>query len=84
MGRRQKFHGDADRFDVLADLVSEIYGRSITYICDVAGGQGMLSRILNKKYNYQCEVVDPRGFTIKGVSSKAAYFSSEVQNITIS
>ena len=62
----------------MADLVSEIYGRSITpYICDVAGGQGMLSRILSKKYNYQCEVVDPRGHTIKGVSSKAAYFSSE-------
>lgn len=76
MGKRQKFHGDEARFEVLADLVYELYGRNITYICDVAGGQGMLSRILNKKYNYQCEVIDPRGHVLKGVSSKAEYFDS--------
>jgi hypothetical protein len=49
---------------------------------DVAGGRGMLSRILCKKYNYEAEVVDPRGWTLKGVSgcpaeldpSEADYF----------
>jgi hypothetical protein len=31
----------------------------------------MLCRILRKKYNYECEVVDPRGWTLKGVPSQA-------------
>ena len=75
-GRRQRFHGDEQRFEVLADLVFETHGRNIRYICDVAGGQGMLSRILSRKYNYDCEVVDPRGHTLKGVANRAAYFSS--------
>jgi hypothetical protein len=30
----------------------------------------MLCRVLRKKYNYECEVVDPRGWTLKGVPSK--------------
>jgi hypothetical protein len=40
----------------------------------VAGGQGMLSRILRKKYNYDCEVVDPRGWTLKGVPGREVEF----------
>lgn len=42
----------------------------------------MLCRILRKKYNYHCEVIDPRGSTLRGVphrseeldSSLAAYY----------
>ena len=70
MGRKQhRFHGDANRFEVVAAFIYERYGRSIQYIADVAGGRGMLSRILQKKYNYDCEVVDPRGWTLKGVDN---------------
>ena len=47
------------------------------YIADVAGGQGMLSRILRKKYNYDCEVVDPRGYVLKGVPNRAEEFDAE-------
>jgi hypothetical protein len=32
----------------------------------------MLCRVLRKKYNYECEVVDPRGWTLKGVPGRAA------------
>lgn len=31
----------------------------------------MLCRLLRKKYNYECEVVDPRGWTLKGVPGRA-------------
>jgi hypothetical protein len=71
MGRKQyRFHGDVNRFEVVAAFIYERYGRSVRYIADVAGGRGMLSRILKKKYNYECEVVDPRGWTLKGVENR--------------
>ena len=71
---RHRFHGDATRFDVLASFIYDRYGSSIEYIADVAGGQGMLARILNKKYNYTCEVVDPRGWVLKGVPNRKQEF----------
>jgi len=73
MGRRcrHRFHGDLRRFEVVAEFIYDRYGRSVRYIADVAGGQGMLCRILRKKYNYDCEVVDPRGWTLKGVPGRA-------------
>jgi hypothetical protein len=69
---RHRFHGDPARFEVLASYISERYSRDIRYIADVAGGQGMLARILSKRYNYDCEVVDPRGWVLKGVKNRAA------------
>ena len=71
---RHRFHGDSSRFEVVAEFVYNRYGRDIQYIADVAGGQGMLCRLLRKKYNYACEVVDPRGWTLKGVPSQVADF----------
>jgi hypothetical protein len=71
---RHRFHGDADRFDVLADYVAARYGNEIEYIADVAGGRGMLARILNKKYNYTCEVIDPRGWRLTGVDGREKEF----------
>lgn len=65
-----KFHGDPIRFEVVADFVAETFGKKIDYIADVAGGRGMLTRILRKKYNYNAEVVDPRGFTLVGVPNR--------------
>lgn len=73
-----QFHGAAERFDALADFIFETYGRKIKYVADVAGGQGMLTRILRKKYNYEAEVVDPRGFTLKGVPSNPREFSADI------
>jgi hypothetical protein len=76
MPRQQhRFHGDPRRFDVLADFVEALYGNGITYIADVAGGRGMLSRVLRKRYNYEAEVVDPRGWTLKGIPSRQVEFS---------
>lgn len=71
---RHRFYGDADRFEVLADYIAERYWGRIHYIADVAGGQGMLARILTKKYHFTCEVIDPRGWVLKGVQNRAAEF----------
>jgi hypothetical protein len=72
--QRHRFHGDVSRFQVVAEFVYNKYGRNIQYIADVAGGQGMLCRILRKKFNYDCEVVDPRGWTLKGVPGHSDEF----------
>jgi hypothetical protein len=79
VGRQQhRFHGAEARFYELEDFVYERYGSNISYIADVAGGQGMLSRVLMKKYNYESEVVDPRGNPLKGVSNRAVEFTSDL------
>jgi hypothetical protein len=70
-GQRHRFHGDPERFEVVAAFIHDRYGASVRYIADVAGGRGMLCRILRKRYNYECEVVDPRGWTLKGVPGRA-------------
>jgi hypothetical protein len=77
VGRKNqhRFHGDPARFEVVADFVYERFGRNIQYVADVAGGQGMLARLLNKKYHYECEVVDPRGWALKGVPCRATEFA---------
>ena len=77
MGRKNqhRFHGSSDRFDEVAEFIYDLFGNSISYIADVAGGQGMLTRILNKKYQYYSEVVDPRGWVLKGVSNREEEFS---------
>lgn len=75
MGRQQhRLHGDPQRFDVLADFVAERFGNSVKTVADVAGGQGVLARALRKRANYHCEVVDPRGWTIKGVRARREEF----------
>jgi hypothetical protein len=67
---RHRFHGDPARFEVVAELIADRYWNRIKYIADVAGGQGMLARILSKQYNYECEVIDPRGWVLKGVRNQ--------------
>ena len=78
MGRRgrHRFHGDPRRFEVVAQFIYDRYGGSIQYIADIAGGRGMLCRILRKKYNYDCEVIDPRGWTLRGVPSRTMELES--------
>ena len=36
------------------------------------------ARILRKRYNYECEVIDPRGWTLNGVPARQEYFDSEM------
>ena len=79
MGRQQiKCRGDERRFEVLAEYIYSHFGRDVKYIADVAGGQGLLSRILNKKYNYESEVIDPRGYVLKGVASIQSEYSPDM------
>lgn len=75
---RHRFHGSADRFDVLADFVGDRFGSAVQHIADVAGGQGMLSRALRKRHNYEAEVIDPRGWTLRGVASRAEEYDSSM------
>ena len=72
---QHRFHGDPARFDILADFIVDTYGNRVRYIADVAGGQGMLTRVLNKKYHYESEVIDPGGWALKGVPCRAEMFS---------
>ncbi|MDR1669613.1 MAG: hypothetical protein LBR76_06620 [Oscillospiraceae bacterium] len=79
MSRQQvRCHGDERRFEAVAAFIYQRFGRSVNYIADVAGGQGLLSRVLNKRYNYRSEVIDPRGFTLKGVPSVKAEYTPDM------
>lgn len=79
MGRQQvKCHGDERRFEAVSDFIYDYYGASVKYIADVAGGQGLLSRLLNKKYNYESEVIDPRGYVLKGISNRACEYAADM------
>lgn len=78
MGRQQvKCHGDDRRFDEVVRLVEEKFGKKVKYIADVAGGQGLLSRMLNKR-GYESEVIDPRGYVLKGVSNRQCEYVSDM------
>lgn len=70
-----RFHGAPERFEVLADYIHFKYKKSIKYIADVAGGQGMLTRFLNKK-NYKSEVFDTREKVLVGVPHRKEEFKS--------
>jgi hypothetical protein len=79
MGRHQhRFHGDPERFDVVAEFIATTFSHTVNYIADVAGGQGLLSRILKKKYQYESEVIDPRGWALRGVQARQEHFSSSM------
>lgn len=72
------FHGAPERFEVVAEFINSTFGKNIKYIADVAGGQGMLSRILRKKFNYEAEVIDPRGFPLVGVPNVKKEYSKDM------
>jgi hypothetical protein len=72
---RHKFHGDSARFEVVADYVTAHI--KAKFVADVAGGQGMLSRLLNKR-GYEAEVIDPRGWTMVGVASRQVEYSADM------
>jgi hypothetical protein len=76
--RNHKFHGDPSRFQAVVDFIAENYGGKVKRIADVAGGQGMLCRILKKKYNFECEVIDPRGFPLVGVQNRKEEYVADM------
>lgn len=73
-----KFHGDPARFEVVADFVAQRFGGKVKYAADVAGGQGMLARFLNKKYNIETEVIDPRGYTLVGIKNRKEEYNADM------
>lgn len=79
MGRTQvRCHGDETRFEVLANFVYEHYSKSVKYIADVAGGQEMIAKLLNKKFNYVTEVIDPREYNVKGVERRVCEYTPDM------
>lgn len=74
------FHGDPKRFEVLADYIASNYKHRVKTIADVAGGQGMLSRILAKKYNFDSEVVDTRKYVLVGVRHRQEEYTPKMTN----
>jgi hypothetical protein len=58
---RHRFQGDPARFEVVARFIADRFPDA-RYIADVAGGQGMLTRILRKRFGFEAEVIDPRGW----------------------
>jgi hypothetical protein len=75
---RHRFDGDPKRFEVIPAYIAWRYGRGIRCIADVAGGQGILTRILCKKYQYECDVIDPRGWVLRGVGHRQDAFDQEM------
>jgi hypothetical protein len=71
---RHRFHGDPARFEVVARFVADRFP-SARYVADVAGGQGMLTRILRKRFGFEAEVIDPRGWALKGVPARALLYT---------
>lgn len=62
---RHRFHGDPARFEVVARFIADRFPDA-RYVADVAGGQGMLTRMLRKRFGFEAEVIDPRGWALRG------------------
>ena len=79
MSRRQHLvHGDPQRFEVVADFIAARYSNTIHYIADVAGGKGILTRLLGKKKNFTCELIDPRRTVLNGIDHRPEQFDPEM------
>ena len=79
MSRKQHlFHGDTKRFEVVADLIIRRFSGKAQYVADIAGGKGMLTRILSKKGNFVCELIDPRPASLKGIDHRKEDFSADM------
>ncbi len=64
---RHRFHGDPARFEVVAAFIADRFPDA-RYVADVAGGQGMLTRILRKRF-------------VKGVPVRAEHFVPSMAEI---
>ncbi len=61
------------RFEVVAAFIADRFPDA-RYVADVAGGQGMLTRILRKRFGFDAELIDPRSWSLKGVPVRAEHF----------
>jgi len=71
---RHRFHGDPARFEVVGRFIADRFPDA-RYVADVAGGQGMLTRILRKRFGFEAEVIDPRGWALRGVPARAELYT---------
>lgn len=80
MSRKQHLlYGDPKRFEVVADFVINRYSQTdVNYVADVAGGKGLLTRILSKKGNFICELIEPRQNVIKGIRHRVEEFQADM------
>ena len=79
MSRKQHLlYGDPDRFDAVAEFVIERFNGKAKYIADVAGGKGILTRILFKKGNFVCDLIDPRPIALKGINHRKEEFTADM------
>lgn len=62
---------------MVADFVASRFPDA-RHAADVAGGQGMLARLLRKRHGIDCEVVDPRGWALRGVPSRQEEYAAEM------
>jgi len=79
MSRKQHLlYGDPRRFDVVADFVMDRFSGDMEYVADVAGGKGLLTRVLSKKGSFICELIDPRKTVLKGICHRPEQFRAEM------
>jgi len=79
MSRKQQLlYGDPRRFDAVADFVIDRFEGKAKYVADVAGGKGLLTRLLSKKGNFVCELIDPRPIVIKGIRHRHERFTADM------
>lgn len=50
---KHKFHGDPARFEEVTNYIASHFKNDVKFVADVAGGQGMLARQLNKRGYYR-------------------------------
>jgi hypothetical protein len=79
MSRKQHpVYGDPRRFEVVADFIAKRFSRKAHYIADVAGGKGILTRLLSKKKNFECDLIDPRRTVLKSIDHRPQKFDVDV------
>jgi hypothetical protein len=76
--RRHPVYGDPRRFEVVADFVADRFSGRSRYVADVAGGKGILTRLLSKKGGFECELIDPRRTVLKGIAHRPETFEVEM------
>ena len=74
---RHRFHGDPARFDMVAEFVRTRFpGRPLRR--RRRRGTGHARAHFSKRLGVECDVIDPRGWTLRGVSSRAEEYSAEM------
>jgi hypothetical protein len=79
MTRKQHLlYGDPERFEVVSEFIIKRFSDKVKYVADVAGGKGVLTRILSKKGNFVCDLIDPRPVALKGINHRKEEFTADM------